>query len=162
MFFDWVFSFSARLKEKNHKSGKAKLIKKIVKIGIIIFLVCCVIVCAFWAHYKYPKDMPLYKAIDDEHYEALSFLSTQEKLDVMASIYVSMAVYPVTGMEPVGALSYYGNSTAVRSFFASKNCSISKEILAQNVAKYVVSDKIIECNWTSIYEKKGINIYKVG
>lgn len=154
------FDFFARLKKSYHKSGKMELIKKIVGIVIILILACCVIASAFDAHYEYPKDMPIYKAIDKAHYDALSFLSTQEKSSVMASLYVSLAVYPVTRMEPVGALGFYGDKGDVERFFKTDNCTAREAILLKHDAKYIFAQQRIDCNWTKIYEKNAINIYK--
>jgi hypothetical protein len=157
---EWCFDFFAGLKKRYRESGKMELIKKIVKIAVILVLACCVIACAFGAHYKYPENMPLYKAIDSASYEALSFLSTQEKSNVMATLYVSLAVYPVARMDPVGALNFYGDKGAVSNFFAGDNCTIMEKILSQHDAKYVVAQQRIDCNWTNIYEKNAINVYK--
>jgi hypothetical protein len=117
---------------------------------------------AFRAHYAYPSGLAPYSVLNDAQYDALSFLSGQEKSNVMANLVLSLAVYPASGMNPVGALNFYGDRGAVERFFDIQNCTAKNEILAQYSAKYVVVDGKIECNWTIIYEKDAINLYKAG
>ena len=148
--------------------NKTNLIKKekiffIIKVLAIIL----VLILTFKSYYTIPKEIKLYKIIDKENYNALIFLSAQqnsEESKVMAPLFISTAMYPVSYHEPVATIYFYGNSEDVDKFFEpnpeDNNCKTKNNLLEKYGVSYIFSDKPIKCGWEIIYNKTENIIYK--
>jgi len=133
--------------------------------GGVIFLV---MILAFISYYNIPKQLELYQAIDNNDYEALSFLAKlPEGGTVVALPLLSSAIYPISGHEPLASVAFYGDSTKrqqLYDFFVTADCQdlntrISYGIQNYNI-KYILTKIPINCDWPLIYQKNNF-IYKV-
>jgi len=134
--------------------------KNIFKI-ISIILIIIIITFTFYSYYSIPNQIKLYKTIDKNNYEAISFLSTQPiKNKVISTPEISTAIYPISKHQPLATLYFYGNRNILDKFFETNDCNIKNQIIDENKISYILSENPIDCNWEIIYNKKNF-IYKV-
>lgn len=127
--------------------------------GFIIFTI--IIFFAFKSYWYIPKQIDLYKVIDNDDYQALLFLSAlPEKSVVMATPRISTALYPISGHKPVATFFFYGNRPDAERFFRTENCEVKQWILNKYKVEYVLSKSPIHCGWKLIYDEKGY-IYEI-
>jgi hypothetical protein len=130
--------------------------KKIISISLIIV----VLILTFKSYNSTPKNLVLYKAIEDEDYDTLLFLSKFPSSKIMAKPFISTAMYSVSGHEPVATIYFYGNRQDAELFFYSNNCVIKQELLDKHDVKYVLSEEGIDCGWDLIYDENNF-VYEV-
>jgi len=152
-----------RLIRKQTNKMKNKNKKTINKI-ISLILIISILFLTFNSYYQIPENIKLYKTIDNNNYQALQFLKdrpnpTESK--VMAPAEISTAIYPITKLEPVATLFFYGNRNQVEIFFRSTDCQTKNQIITNNQVSYVLSETSINCNWEIIYNKNNNIIYKI-
>ncbi|MBM3234274.1 hypothetical protein FJZ19_04245 [Candidatus Pacearchaeota archaeon] len=144
----------------NYILNYIKLGKNSAEIILKIIILAAVFLLAFWNYYYIPKNIELYRAIDNNDYSALKFLANMPRGKVMAPLFLSEAIYPVSGNEPAATLFFYGNRTISKNFFDANNCSARNKILTENNISYFVSKARVNCGWKLIYSSKDY-IYKV-
>jgi hypothetical protein len=115
---------------------------------------------AFKDYYDVPKQLELYKVINDNDYEALLFLKQFPTQRIMADPLVSVALFPITRHEPVATLAFYGNRKDSEAFFLSKDCETKMELIEKYKTRYILSKIPINCGWNLIYNKNNF-IYEV-
>jgi MFS family permease len=126
-----------------------------------VMLLFIIIFFTFKSYWYIPKQIDLYKVIDNNEYQALLFLSSfPEKTVVMATPRISTALYPISGHNPVATYFFYGNRKDSEMFFQTDNCKVKQSILDRYDAKYVLSEYPINCNWKLIYNE-GVYIYEI-
>ena len=140
--------------------------------GAIIFLVFAL---TFSSYYIIPKQLDLYRVIDNDDYEALAFLAKLPKDGVVAALpLVSSAIYPISGHEPLASVAFYGDDLKrqqLYSFFAntdyeSLNNGEFNAVRAYEMAtidyniEYVLSKTPLNYDWPLIYQKNNY-IYKI-
>ena len=133
---------------------------KIVKIVLIVL----VILFMFMFYFSIPKNIKLYKVIDDDNYDALLFLSRQPIVSggkVMAPASISTAMFPISGHTPVGTIFFYGSREDVDEFFDSEECEVKNELIDKHNVVYVLSEDEIDCGWDVIYNEVNNTIYGV-
>ena len=134
---------------------------KIVESLCAGLIIAIAVVLIFIPYYQIPKQVDLYRVIDDGDYQALLWLKDQPQSTVMATPFVSTALYPITGHTPVGTVAFYGNRDDVIAFLASPTCQQRAEILQKHHVTYVVSPVTLSCDWSLVYEKEKF-IYQAG
>lgn len=135
------------LKKLNLTEKKEKITKKVIFIAIF----CIIIFLIFFSYYKTPELVKIYHTIDESDYNAISYLSQYPNATVMAPLLMAPAIYPISGHTPVGTIWFYGDSTAVESFYSSTSCIDAEEILKKYDVKYIITRTQFKCNWTNIY-----------
>lgn len=134
---------------------------------LLIILILIIFFFVFNAYFEIPKNTLLYKLIDNNDYEALKFLSKFPKATLMASPSISTAAYQISGQNIIaGIFQNSDNKEYLTEFFKKNtNCTRKKEIIKQFNVTYILSkNESVNCNWTMIYNKTGLNssdfIYK--
>jgi hypothetical protein len=145
----------------NISEEHAKLIKAIITIIIVSIISLLVLLLAFTNYYNLPPQVSLYHVIEKKHYDALEFISSFPKASVMATPFVSTALYPITGHNPIGTVAFYGDKRAVEAFFLNQECSAKEIIIKSFDIKYVISPIYIDCDYEEIYHQKDNYIYKI-
>jgi len=143
--------------------------KERVYTALKIILIILVIFLAFMSYFSIPKNIKLYKTIDENNYETLIFLKTleiPEETKIMAPAAFSTALFPITNNEAVGTIFFYGNKTAVKEFFEPKNitndnCKTKNNLIKEHSVSYIVSEKEINCSWQMIFNITNNTVYKV-
>ena len=137
-----------------------EIIKKLVVGAIIIF----VLVTTFYNYGKQRQGTELYYLIDDySDFQALTFLSTQEKGMVVAPLREAMAVYLIAGKDVFTKFhpQVEVDKERVENFFSS-DCEEKKKLIETYKIKYVYSKFPISCDFLEeIYSEKERYIYKV-
>ena len=145
-----------RIKDENFKN-------KVYKIIFLLFIVL-VISFTFKSYFVIPKNIKLYKIIDENNYEALKFLSFQPKKDgskIISTPEISTAIFPVSGHESLATIYFYGNRTILDKFFnPNSDCRTKNRIIKDNNIEYILSENQIKCDWEIIYNNKNI-IYRI-
>ena len=142
------------IKRKIKNKNTFKVISTVLIILILIF--------AFYSYYSIPKQIKLYKTINQNNYDALIFLSSQQILGkVISTPEISTAMYPVSKHPPLATLYFYGDRNILDRFFETDDCNTKNQIISENKVSYILSEKSIECNWEIIYNKKNNIIYKI-
>ena len=146
-----------------------KINKKYVKFthfaitGIITFIILATVgTLSFFNYYNLPFEVHLYQVINKKEYGALNFLKSFPRTRVMATPFVSTALYPITGHDPIGTLTYfgYGDRQIIELFF-TRDCNVKKEIIKSYEIGYVISPILLECdNLELIYNQENNFIYK--
>ncbi len=139
---------------KYKTSQISKSIGIFVLLGLMVFF-------TFKDYTKIPKQIAVYKVIDNDEYKALLFLSRfPERARVMAPLRISTALYSISHHLPVGTYFFYGNREDVDRFFLSRDCKTKKMLIRKYNVKFVFSKIPINCGWKLIYDKN-LYIYKV-
>jgi len=140
---------------KTEKSGKKQEMFYAIIICAIIFFF------AFAGYWTMPDGIKPYTVLNQTDYDSLIFLSQFEnKSIIMANPALSMAVYPISGHEPVGGMMFYGNEEVVKKFFLTMNCTYRDKVLEKYNVSFVLVKSQPICNWTEIYNK-GNYIYEI-
>ncbi len=128
-------------------------------------LIITIIILTFLFYFSIPKNIKLYKVIDEDNYKALEFLKTKpnpENQKIMAPASISCAIFPITNYEPVGTIFFYGDRKATDKFFkTSTNCTSKNQIIKKQNVSYILSKEPINCSWKLIYNKNNNTIYKI-
>lgn len=123
-------------------------------------LVLLALITAFAGYYHMPAQVALYHILEQDDYQALTFLKPLPDGKVMATPFVSTAVYAVTGKDPIGALPFYGNKEAIRDFFLSRECWVKQDIINSENVSYVVSPEKIDCGYDLVFQNASDFIYR--
>ena len=115
----------------------------------------------FQYYYIIPRRIDLYHVIEEPEYTALKYLAVLRPHRVMADPLMSMAVYPITRGEPVGAVAFYGNMQLAAQFTAARSCEERGRFLAASRADYIVSHDFFNCDPTLLYSKDYVYVYRV-
>jgi len=137
---------TAKSSAKKLKSIHAR--KLVVPVILILALFL-----TFKPYYDIPPQLRLYRAIDNEDYEAMIYMSSFPKSTVMAGIFPSSAIYAVAGHYPVGTITFYGNRGDVKKFFDG-NCTEKEVLIEKHNVSYVYSEESLDCGWGLIYSNK--------
>lgn len=129
---------------------------------IIFFVFIIILLLSFINYYNLPSQVALYHVIEQKHYDALKFVSDFPPAKIMATPFVSTAMYPITKKhEPVGAVVFYGNRQEVEDFFLSQDCDAKHRIIKRNKVKYIISPILIDCDFELIYTQPDNYIYEI-
>ena len=139
----------------------ADLVRSVIKAFITGLIFIIVIILVFGNYYKLPPALGLYHVIEWRHYQALQFLTKFPPARVMATPFVSTALYPLTGHQPVGTVAFYGNKQEVELFFVTTDCEIKNDLLKKYDVKYIISPLEINCGYNLIYAENKNYIYQV-
>ena len=142
------------------KSDNPRELYKVLR----VFLIILAIVFMFMFYFSIPRNIKLYKVIDDDNYDALKFLGNQPIVSggkVMAPASISTAMFSISGHTPVGTIFFYGNREDVDKFFDSEDCEVKNELIEKHNVIYVLSEKEINCRWDVIYNEVNNTIYRV-
>ena len=121
----------------------------------VTVLICVLLYGLFVNYTTLPKRAELYRAITKEDYNALQFLANQPTGEVMAETLPSIAIYPITGHEPVAALAFDGKREVNDRFMYEENCSEKRNASFENPhVRYILSRVKLYCGWVQIYAKK--------
>jgi hypothetical protein len=127
---------------------------------IQLILIGAVIVGSFLFYFSLPINLQLYRLIDDHDYRALQYLAGQPKAKVLADDFVSTALFPMSGQEPIGTIYFYGDRKINQAFFDTDSCAQKNDIIVQNEVSYVIAKEPQGCGWTIIYNDQDI-IYQI-
>lgn len=125
----------------------------------LIFLILFFVLVAFslYVGYSYENEKyPLYSPVDQNSYEALSFLKNFSYGKVLANPFISQAVYPIARKEPYSSL-YFDNSERANvsiSILFYANCTEQKDFIKKNNISYLVLNKELSCGFKEIYSKE--------
>ena len=144
----------------NYVMEKIKNPNKLFEKTIGIILLIIIFFLVFRSYSVIPGNIALYRAINENDYNALLFLKDLPKSTVMAKPLISEAIYPVSGHNPVATTFFYGNKTDSNRFFNERDCGKKMEILEKYDVKYVLSAGKIECGWQVLYSENDY-IYQV-
>ncbi|MBN1872567.1 MAG: hypothetical protein JW800_08345 [Candidatus Omnitrophica bacterium] len=150
------------IKEKILDKIKPARIKTAILYSVVFsVLVSSVALAAFKSYWYIPKNIDLYRVINNDDYQAILFLSTiPEKAVVMAVPSMSVAIYPISQHNPVATFFFYGNRKDAELFFRADNCDVREKLIDKHNVKYVLSSFPMECGWKLIYDMKRY-IYEV-
>lgn len=128
-------------------------------IGLIFIIV---LLLSFNNYYNLAPQVALYHVIEQKHYEAIKFIADFPPATVMATPFVSTALYPITQKHnPVGAVVFYGHRSDVEDFYLSSDCLTKQNLINKYHIKYIISPIIITCNFELIYSQNENFIYKI-
>jgi hypothetical protein len=127
---------------------------KVISIGVLLLFL-------FIGYNALPGDTRLYKVIDDNSYDALKFLLSvpvEDGSKVMAPIFTSTAMFPVSGHEPVGTIFFYGIRKDAENFFKGNvsECGFREELINKHNVNYVLSPVKMDCDWEILYDVEGL------
>ncbi|MDP3881254.1 MAG: hypothetical protein Q8Q31_00030 [Nanoarchaeota archaeon] len=128
-------------------------VKRNLKIIIAIILILLTAFLAFKYYYAMPKQIALYKLVDERDLQTLEFMKDLPKSRVMASPEVSTVIYPLANHDPVATISFYGNRGDLERFFYNSDCKVREEVLNKYSVRYVISQDRINCGWRLIYKE---------
>ena len=134
-----------------------KLIQSLISAVVIVI----VFTSTFWSYYQLPQRVSLYKIIDNEEYAILKYLSRLAPAKIMAPPFISAAIFPLSGHEPVGTYVFYGNIEDVRKFFSTDDCQSLNEILNRHQVSYIIAPLPLLCNYELLQTTPNRFIYKV-
>ena len=147
--------FVVEIAKSSAKKLKSIPARKLV-VPVILLLV---LFLTFKSYYDIPPQVRLYRAIENEDYDALIYMSNFPSSKVMAGIFPSTALYAVSGHYPVGTIAFYGNREDVKEFFEG-NCTGKENLIEKHDVSYVYSEERQECGWKMIYSNKRF-IYEI-
>jgi hypothetical protein len=155
-----LFYISKGIKSAINKTAITEKTKNYIKIIFLSILYIGLIFFTFQQYYSIPKQIDIYHLIEPQDYPSLLYLSTLPKGIVMADASISTTIYPISHQETVGTIWFYGNRSEVNSFFNAKDCQTAQQILKRNNVSYILSKRLLACNWKLVYSNYN-NIYKV-
>jgi hypothetical protein len=129
-----------------------------ITIGVITIIT---LFSAFNNYYNPPKEFALYHVIDQADYQALVFLSAMPKGKVMATPFMSAAIYPISGQAPIANLAFYGNIQDIEKFFLQTDCNQKNEMIRRYDLQYIISPASLDCPFKTIYAQDNNIIYQV-
>lgn len=134
--------------------------KEAIKYTATILFGATSIFLTFNNYYHLPADLELYHPITKEDYETLQYLSSLPAGNVMATTFVSTAVYPIARKNPVAQPVFYGNMSDILDFYIKGDCQKKEELIERLAIKYVISPEPLECNFKVIHSDKKNIIYE--
>jgi hypothetical protein len=143
---------------------KFKINKNLIKVFSII--IACLLL--FFVFYEFSKFISphtdLYHIIDEEDYSAIKWLSNYPNNIVLAPIFMSSTIYPISKNYVVAittaklGLERY---TKDPELFFNGNCNLKTRIIEKHNVNFIFSRKRIDCeNLEEVYNKNNY-IYKV-
>lgn len=141
-----------------------------VKITAVIILALPFMYMTFRNYYQppnYPNLNPYFwelnKIIDDNDYHVLKFLKTKPKGVVMADLFFSTALYPISGQYPLTTIAFVNQEAieVIDNFYSADDCDEKNKLIEKHNISYIVErNKLIDnCDWDLIYNK-GPYIYE--
>ncbi|MBU0628096.1 MAG: glycosyltransferase family 39 protein [Nanoarchaeota archaeon] len=141
-----------------------KWLKYIWAVNLIISVILIfVFAVVFQGYYKLGGQVALYQLVDDNSYEAIKFLENYPKTVVLAPVFTSTAIYPISGHDIVATLYFYGlnKRKLVEEAYLSGNCTNVSELAKKNNATFILNDVSMgNCGWNEIYND-GYYIYSL-
>jgi hypothetical protein len=131
-----------------------------ILVGGLIFVITGLLVFRNYHFIDYQVD--LYRVIDENDYQALSFLADLPEGTTLATPFISTALYPISGRYPLSTLFFELQERAsLEKFFTSPGCEYKNELIGKyEDIKYVISKRPIACDWDLIYQDNNY-IYRV-
>ncbi len=123
-------------------------ITKVLTVGVVMVTV----LFSFVSYYEVPAGLELYQPINKADYAALQFLAQQPPGHVLASPFVSTAVFSVSGMRPLATVFFDSQFRGITEQFFVVDCE-QKNALLQGVEErlYIISQRALTCGWNTIY-----------
>src|SRR3989344_7143633 len=139
---DWLagFNFSSEIK------------KSITLVAVSLILTLTGILL-FSNYYILPRQIDLYQVISDDDYRLLKLFADLPPTRIMATPFMSTALYPIARQQPIGTLAFYGDRQAVEDFFSAESCVKKLQLLKKYAVGYVISPIALECNFGPFYQK---------
>jgi hypothetical protein len=139
------------------------LLEKQKGLPVKMAILYVIMALAFKNYYDIPRQVELYRVIDNDDYKALQFLSAiPQKSKVMAIPSVSEALYPISGHWPVATYAFYGVRLDAERFFSPLTSLEERlKILKGHNVKYVLSKVRFDYGWKTLYQDNGYYIYQV-
>ena len=131
-----------------------------VRLLIIAALLLAVGGLTFAGYYRIPWNLDLYRVIDSQDHQTLLFMKTLPPAKVMASTFISTALYPIAGHKPYATIFFTGNREVAEQFYIYDNCNFREEVIKNRHIDYVISSTPFKCDWPLIYDKNNF-VYKV-
>ena len=147
---DWLagFNFSSEIK------------KSITLVAVSLILTLTGILL-FSNYYILPRQIDLYQVISDDDYRLLKLFADLPPTRIMATPFMSTALYPIARQQPIGTLAFYGDRQAVEDFFSAESCVKKLQLLKKYAVGYVISPIALECNFGPFYQKYNNYVYQV-
>ncbi len=135
--------------------------RKISLVTIFTIIFSGTVFLSFNNYFNPPKEFALYQIINEGGYQALTFLSEMPKGNVMATPFMSAAIYPVAKHYPIANLGFYGNVRDIETFFLKTDCEQKNNMISQYKISYIISPAPLECDYRIIYAQNNYIIYSV-
>ncbi len=140
-------------------------IKKNIKISVIVILILLVFGIQFYNFYQNAKQFSPNVILNDEIYDALTFIheSYGEQNVVIADGLMSVAVFPITNNYVLSLFSSNlnaGKREEQIKFFAG-DCVKQVRIVKDNDVKLILTQRNLECDFLKPVYNKGIYVYEV-
>lgn len=152
------------MKFLNKHIGKIDINEKYIpylKKTIDVILILLVFFFIYRAYFEIPENTLLYKLIDNNDYHALKFLEKYPDAVVLASPSISEAIYPISKKGIVAGIFFYNpdRKDEVNDFYKKNQTCIYKSDLIDkyNITYVITKNETVNCNWTLIYNKTGMN-----
>lgn len=148
-------------KIKEALGGGKKRMGKVLNQFIFYLLILFSITSLFMGYYSIDSGINVYHPINEEQFEALTFLGNQQAGVVMVRPMQGVAVYPISGHQPFTTTFFYNtyNKDLTKEFF-SADCERKDEIILETSVDYVFENSEVDCGWKAIYNKSSY-IYDV-
>ncbi|MCB9358777.1 hypothetical protein H6503_02505 [Candidatus Woesearchaeota archaeon] len=135
--------------------GKLKIIisglGKAARNAAIAIFFCIIFILTFIGYYHQP--WPLYYAIADSDYDAMTELHDYPDGLVLLEPRMAMALYPIARKDPAAALHFYGDPFAWLNYTSdSFNCSDKEGLIIERNISYVIDSFGNSCNWSILFE----------
>ena len=129
-----------------------------ISFWVSIILIAVVTFFTFKNYYQVPRQLSLYRVIDERDYVDLKYLATLPKGDAIAQPTIGTAMYSISGHEPFANLTFKSGAAreVAEKFFSEYNCEWKKAIIDYLKTKYVVAPQKIDCGWKLIYQEKNL------
>ncbi|MFA6422665.1 MAG: hypothetical protein WCV92_04675 [Candidatus Buchananbacteria bacterium] len=128
----------------------------------IFFVSAGVIFITFFSYYYVSKRFELYRVVEKDDREMLTYLSQFPRSTVMATPMISTAMFSIAHKDPVGDLVFYGNRKDVEAFYLSQSCDNPGKIIQKYNVKYIIAPFIIDCDFSQLVYKNNSNyLYRV-
>jgi hypothetical protein len=144
---------------------KLKINNNSHRICILSMVLLIILILTFICYYSIPKNTLLYQAIDKDDYNAITFLSTLPRAKVLAPLFTSVAIHPISNQDIVADIYFNADQERkdnIRYFFNMSNCKEKQDILIKYNATYILTKDEINCSWKQIYKENNSIIYQSG
>jgi len=132
---------------------------KLIQKTTILIISLTIIFFTFNNYYYAPPDLAIYHTIDQDDYKMLKFLATLAPGKVIATPFMSTAVYPIAHKDPVALLVFYGSVKNIENFFLFTDCQAKESIIKRLNISYIISPAPLNCNYKVLYAQNGNIIY---
>ncbi|MDX9893646.1 MAG: hypothetical protein RB292_04535 [Patescibacteria group bacterium] len=140
---------------------KAGVSWQLDKLAVVLIIVTT-FGLVFFGYYHLPPKLDLYRTIDQNDYQTLLLMKTLPAGLVIAPSFISTALYPVSGHEPLGTIAFYGSRRDVEDFFAAPDCAARSQVLKDKNIDYLISPYPIDCEFGTLINQVGRNnIYQI-